>query len=221
VLTLTTGKLARIAAWGAGAATGLSACAGTLALPASAVAAKPKPPFTVHAIFDGDAHAPFRVGQIVDVLAAPGKPGPGRITKVCFSPAPIARPACSKFAEAAPSAVGTTKITVSFSRRRPYTLEVKVLPAATKVGGDQGGLAVPATITCPSVSLYTNVHSAQTNTGTPSATLTSGTKVALYNVIAPGVIVMVDYATGANGFGEQSCATPGLSSAATGVSPAG
>jgi hypothetical protein len=175
-----------------------------------ALAAKPRPPASVHAIFDDGLGAPFRVGQIVQVLAVSGKKGPGKITKVCFSPAPIARPSCGRFGEGAPSAVGTTKITVSFSRRSPYVLRVKVLPAATKVGGDQGGLAVPATVTCPSVSLYATVAGLNSKKEKPMATLPMGTEVALYNVIAPGAITMIDYATGAMGFGEEKCATPGI-----------
>ena len=181
---------------------------GVLALGASA--AKPSAPASVHAIFDGNAKAPFRVGQIVDVLPARTKPSPGKITKVCFSPAPIARPACSKFGEAAPSAVGTTKITVSFSKRAPYVLKVKVLAAATKVGGAGGGLAVPATVTCPSVSIYDSAQGAKEKKEKPFAILPQGTQVALYNTIAPNTITMVDYATGTSGFGEQSCATPGI-----------
>jgi hypothetical protein len=176
----------------------------------SALGAKPRPPVSVHAIFDNGAGAPFRVGQIVQVLAVPGKNSPGKITKVCFSPAPISRPACGRFGEGAPSAVGTTKITVSFSKRSPYVLQVKVLPAATKVGGDQGGLAVPATVTCPSVSLYGSVAGVNGKKEKPMATLPMGTKVALYNEIAPGAITMIDYATGTVGFGEQKCATPGI-----------
>jgi hypothetical protein len=182
----------------------------TCALAPGALAAKPSPPATVHAIFDGNAKAPFRVGQIIDVVAPSGKKGPGKITKVCFSPAPIARPACGKSTQAAPSAVGTTKITVSFSKRAPYVVKVKILAAATKVGGDEGGLAVPATISCPSVSLYASVHGLQAKSEKPITILPMGTKVALYNVIAPGAITMVDYATNSVGFGEQQCATLGV-----------
>jgi hypothetical protein len=176
----------------------------------SAAAATASAPANAHAIFDNDAKAPFRVGQIIDILPSTRAPSPGKITKVCFSPAPIARPACSKFAEAAPSAVGVTKITVSFSKRAPYVLKVKVLAAATKVGGDDGGLAVPATVICPSVSLYGSAQGAKTKSEKPAATLPQGTQVALYNTIAAGTITMVDYATGTTGFGEESCATPGI-----------
>lgn len=192
-----------------GLTTGLVALAsGALALGASA--AKPSTPANVHAIFDDNAKAPFRVGQIVQVLPTTRKPSPGKITKVCFSPAPIARASCSKYGEAAPSAVGVTKITVSFSKRAPYVLKVKVLPAATKVGGDGGGLAVPATVTCPSVSLYDSAQGAKAKKEKPAAILPQGTQVALYNTIAPNTITMIDYATGTSGFGEESCATPGI-----------
>jgi hypothetical protein len=176
----------------------------------AAAATKPSPPANAHAIFDNNAKAPFRVGQIIDILPSARKPSPGKITKVCFSPAPIARPACSKFGEAAPSAVGVTKITVSFSKRAPYVLKVKVLAAATKVGGEGGGLAVPATVTCPSVSLYDSAQGAKTKNEKPAAILPQGTQVALYNTIAPGTITMIDYATGTSGFGEEACAKPGI-----------
>jgi hypothetical protein len=187
-----------------------AALAVSCATATGALAAKSSPPVSVHAIFDNNAKAPFRVGQIVQVNASPRKPKPGKITQVCFAPAPIARPACSKSPEGAPSAPGTTKITVSFSRRGPYTLTVKVLAAATKVGGDQGGLAVPATVICPSVSLYGNVHGEQTKAEKPVTILPEGTKVALYNMLAPGAIVMVDYATGTLGIGEERCAKLGI-----------
>jgi hypothetical protein len=174
-----------------------------------ASAAKPSPPASVHAIFDDGATAPFRVGQVVQVAAA-RKPSPGKIAKVCFSPAPISRPACGKAPEGAPSAVGVTKITVYFSRRKPYVLKVKILAAATKVGGDQGGLAVPATVTCPSLSLYPDAHEVATKSEKPLAILPEGTKVALYDTLAPNAIAMIDYATGTVGIGEESCATPGI-----------
>lgn len=202
------GRLARTAV--KCSAAGALAVIASGAIAFSASAAKPSPPVTVHAIFDGGAKAPFRVGQVLSVIAPSRKPSPGKITKVCFSPAPIARPACSKFGEAAPSAVGVTKITVSFTKRAPYVLKVKVLAAATKVGGDGGGLAVPATITCPSVSLYDSAQGAKTKTGKPFAILPEGTQVALYNTIAANTITMVDYATGSTGFGEENCAKPGI-----------
>lgn len=176
---------------------------------ATALAAKPTPPVGVHAIFDNAKKPPFRVGQIVQVNPTPGVK-PGKITKVCFSPAPISRPSCGKAPEGAPSAVGTTKITVYFSKHAPYTLKVKVLAAARTVGGEHEGLAVPATVTCPSVSLYPNVHGEQTKAEKPMATLAAGAKVALYNRLGPGAIVMIDYETGALGVGEERCAMPGI-----------
>ncbi len=207
-MSIASGRLSRAAVIRSVAvALALIACG---AFASGAPAAKPSPPATVHAIFDNNAKAPFRVGQIVAVIASSRKPSPGKITKVCFSPAPIARPACSKFGEAAPSAVGTTKITVSFSKRAPYVLKVKVLAAATKVGGNGGGLAVPATITCPSVSLYDSAAGAKAKKEKPAAILPQGTQVALYNTIAPNTITMIDYATGTSGFGEEKCAAPGI-----------
>jgi hypothetical protein len=206
-VSIVPGRLARIALRCSAAGALAVTASGAFAFSASAV--KPTPPVSVHAIFDGGAKAPFHVGQVLSVIAS-RKPSPGKITKVCFSPAPIARSACSKFGEAAPSAVGVTKITVSFSKRAPYVLKVKVLAAATRVGGDGGGLAVPATITCPSVSLYDSAQGAKAKNEKPFAILPQGTQVALYNTIAANTITMVDYATGSTGFGEESCAKPGI-----------
>jgi hypothetical protein len=187
----------------------LTALAALAGLVSAASAAKPSPPANVHAIFDDGAKAPFHVGQVIQI-AASRKPSPGKITKVCFAPAPIARPACGKTPEGAPSAVGVTKVTVYFSRRAPYVLKVKILAAASKVGGDGGGLAVPATVTCPSLSLYPNAHGAVTKDEKPLAILPEGTKVALYDTLAPNAIAMIDYATGTVGIGEASCAKPGI-----------
>jgi hypothetical protein len=189
---------------------------GVAAISPGALAAKPKPPVGVHAIFDNGKKPPFRVGQVLQVNPAPGAK-PGKITKVCFSPAPISRPSCGKSPEGAPSAAGTTKVTVYFSKRAPYTLKFKVLAAATKVGGEHEGLAVPATVTCPSVSLYPDLHGEQTKAEKPIATLAASTKVALYNRLGPGAIVMVDYETGAVGVGEERCATPGIQPSGPGV----
>jgi hypothetical protein len=165
-------------------------------------------PVTVHAIFGGGSRPPFRVGQVLDVVAAGGSKGPGKIRRVCFSPAPISRPSCGSSTEGAPSKVGTTKITVTLSRLSAVVvLRVRVLAAATRVGGS---VAVPATITCPSVKLYGSVGGEEKQTEKPMATVVQGEKVALYNVITHGVITMVDYATGQVGFGEQNCAKAGI-----------
>lgn len=191
------GATAMIASFGATAAGG-----------ASHASASASAPVTVHAIFGGGSRPPFHVGQILDVVAAGGSGGPGRIRRVCFSPAPVSRPACGGSSEGAPSQVGTTKITVTLSRRsRVVVLRVRVVAAATRVNGS---VAVPATITCSSVKLYGSVGGEQKHTEKPIATVVQGEPVALYNVIAHGVITMVDYATGQVGFGEQKCAKVGI-----------
>lgn len=202
--------LTRLALFGVATTALATATATALAPTASGAGASAPAPVSAHAIFDSGAKAPFRVGQVLDLVAAGGRSGPGRITKVCFSPAPIARPACSASPEGAPSAVGTTRITVSFSRRAPYLLKVRVLAAATKIGGNGGGLAVPSTISCPSAALYGTVNGLRTKSEKPLETLPAGTKVALYNVISPGAITMVNYASGRVGIGEPRCATPGI-----------
>jgi hypothetical protein len=191
-----------------------AALAGALLTAATAGAATAPRLATVHAIFDSSAGPPFQVGQVLDVVARrSGKTSPGAVRRVCFTPAPIARPACSSSTMAAPSAAGTTRITVSFTRHAPVALHVKVRPAATKVGAltkAGGSIAVPASVTCTSLSLYPTVGSAKSKTGTPLATLPKATKVALYNTIAQGIITIWNYATNTAAFGDQTCTTPGI-----------
>ncbi|HEX2105146.1 MAG TPA: hypothetical protein VHF51_15935 [Solirubrobacteraceae bacterium] len=169
----------------------------------SASAQTPASGLRVHAIFSGGQTANFHAGQ---VLIADVPRARGRITQVCWSPAPIARPACSRSRLAAlqpgPNTVrvtladGTT-LTRTFTAHRP----------GTRVGGR---FAVPATIRCGSVTLFGNYDRRAGRSLAPLATFVRGARVALYNRIAPGKILMWDYATNKGGFASERCASPGL-----------
>ena len=169
----------------------------------SASAQTPAPGLRVHAVFSGAQTTNFHAGQvlIVDLPRASGQ-----ITQVCWSPAPIARPACSPSRLAAPQP-GPNTITVTLADGRTLTRTFTAHLPATRVGGR---LAVPATITCADVTLFGNYDRRRGRSFTPRGTLSRGARVALYNVIGPGKIFMWDYATNLGGFASQRCATPGL-----------
>ena len=178
--------------------------AGAALSPAVAAAQTPAPAMRVHAIFSGGRNANFHVGEVVqvDVRNAGGR----KLTQVCFSPAPISRPACSGSGVAAPSQTGTTTITATLSDGRKLTRAFTIHAPATKVGGP---IAVPATIRCVDMNLYANYNARRHRSIGVRGTVHRGDRVALYNRIAPGKIFMWDYATNLGGFGSESCAQTG------------
>jgi hypothetical protein len=188
------------------AVAGVLAAAAALA-PSAASAQSSSPALRVHAIFTGDRgeRTTFHVGEALfsDVQRASGR----TLTQVCFSPAPIARPACSAARIAAPAQPGPLTVTATLSDGTTLTRSLRVIPAATRVAGSR---AVPATITCQDVGLYGNYDRRRHRSRDLFETMTRGTRVGLYNRIAPGKIFMWDYATNRGGFASEACATPGL-----------
>src|ERR1700712_2754945 len=83
---------------------------GAVTVPSAGAAGAAAPSVRVHAIFGGQgAH----VGQVLDVRTKGHTSA--RVTEICWDPAPIGRPACSRSANGAPSAVGTTKLTLKLA----------------------------------------------------------------------------------------------------------
>jgi hypothetical protein len=173
--------------------------------PGAASAQAPRPALRIHAIFSGAQSTRFHVGQVlfVDVRNA----GRRKLTQVCFTPAPIARPACGTVRTAAPSQVGPTTVTATLDDGTKLTQAFTALAPASRVGGP---IAVPATIRCQDMTLFGNYDRRAHRSRDPRETIRSGARVALYNRIAPGKIFMWDYATGLGGFGSEACAQPGV-----------
>lgn len=167
--------------------------------------AQPSPPLSlrIHAIFSGGQSKGIHVGQalFVDVRNAGGR----TVTRVCMAPAPIARAACGPARIAAPSQAGPTTVEATLSDGTRLTRTFTTLAPATKVGGPR---AVPATITCQDVTLFGNYDRRRHRSRDAFETMRRGTRVGLYNVIAPGKIFMWDYATNRGGFASQACAKP-------------
>jgi hypothetical protein len=170
----------------------------------SASAQTSAPALRVHAIFSGGQGTNFHAGQVLmaDVRNAGGR----RISQVCWSPAPISRPACSPPRIAAPQP-GPTTVTATLDDGRQLTQTFTTLAPATRVGGPR---AVPATITCNDVTLFGNYDRRRQRSLDPRGTIRRGARVALYNRIGPGKIFMWDYATNLGGFASERCAAPGL-----------
>jgi hypothetical protein len=178
--------------------------AGAALAPAVASAQAQSPQLRVHAIFTGGGdRATVHLGEVLftDVPNAGGR----KLTQVCFSPAPISRPACSASRVAAPSALGATTITATLSDGTKLARTVSVIEAAKRVGGPR---AVPATITCQDMTLFGNYDEHRHKSRDPRGTIHRGARVAMYNRIGPGKIFMWDYATNLGGFGSERCAQP-------------
>ena len=177
--------------------------AGAALSPAVASAQAP-PSLRVHAIFSGGrAGTRFHAGEVVlaDVRNAAGR----KLTQVCWSPAPIARPGCGASGTAAPAQPGTTTVTGTLDDGTKLTSTLRILAPATRVGGR---FAVPATIRCQDMTLFGNFDRRRHRSLTPLETIRQGARVALYNRIAPGKIFMWDYATNLGGFASEACAQP-------------
>ena len=179
--------------------------AGAALSPAVASAQSQSPSLRLHAIFAGGRTSSFHAGEVLfaDVSNAGGR----KITQVCFTPAPIARPACGTVSTAAPSQVGPTTVSITLNDGTKLTKTFTVHAPATKVGGPR---AVPAMITCQDVTLFGNYDQRRHRSRDPRETMRRGARVALYNRIAPGKIFMWDYATNRGGFASERCAQPGL-----------
>jgi hypothetical protein len=180
--------------------------AGAALIPAVASAQSSAPTLRVHAIFTGDSgeRTTYHIGEALfaDVPHAGGR----KLTQVCFSSAPIARPACSAAPIAAPAQGGPLTVTATLNDGTKLTRNLNVISAATHVGGSR---MVPATITCQDVGLYGNYDQRRHHSRDLFETMTRGTRVAMLNRIAPGKIFMWDYATNRGGFASEACAQPG------------
>jgi hypothetical protein len=174
---------------------------------AAAIAAGTGPQVRVHAVFGGTgAH----VGQVLDVRTTGHTSA--KVTEICWQPAPIARPACSASVNGAPSAIGTTKLTLKLADGTELHKSIAVRPAYTHRRGHGGSDAAPGHVSCAGLTLYGNVPTnAKRKVRDKIATLAANTRVAQYNRIGKFVFYW-DYATNKAGFGKVGCVSDGLGS---------
>jgi hypothetical protein len=174
-----------------------------LAGPASAA----QPVVKVHAIFGGTG---VHVGQVLDVRV-----GGRKAKQVCWDPAPIDRPACSASVNGAPSATGTTRLTLTLADGTELHKTLRVAPAYARRGGHGGSDASPGHTCSKGLALYGNVPPKGSRKGTPPrdfvTNLAPGARVAEYNRIGQYVFFW-EYRTNKAGFGGIGCVRPGLGS---------
>jgi hypothetical protein len=157
----------------------------------------------IHAIFEGARTSGFHVGEPLDVSY---RRGPVRATRVCWTPAPIDRPACSRMF-GAPARAGIQRFVITLSNGRKVRTTRRIRPAATRLPSPAPTASdhpVPFTVTC-SATVFGTLKQ-----GDPIATLSRGDRVAAY--YRQGSIVQVYvYKTAQSGFMKQACLQRGLS----------
>jgi hypothetical protein len=185
-----------------------AAAVASAALAGAATAAPASPSVSVHAIFGGTgAH----VGQVLDVRTKGHTSA--KTKQICWDPAPIARPACSASHNGAPSATGTTRLTVMLADGTELHRSIQVARGYTRRGGHGGSDAAAGHVSCSGLTLWGNVPKPGTK-GSPRdevTTLMTGAQVAQYNRIGKYVFYW-EYATNKAGFGKLGCVRNGLTS---------
>jgi hypothetical protein len=156
---------------------------------------------TVHALFAGGQASGFTAGQPLQVSFSDRRHRV-RETRVCWSPAPVARPACSLDSMGAPAAAGTQKITVRLSNGSSVSKTLTIGAGATTIASSASGrvTAVPVAVTCATPLL------ADASTSSPNlGTLANGQFVAAYYNAGSGLTQVWSYASQRAGFMSSSC----------------
>jgi hypothetical protein len=172
------------------------------AVPATADAqGAPRFSVTVHAIFSGGQSSSFTAGQPLQVSFTDRRHRV-RETRICWTPAPVQRPACSLDTMGAPAAAGAQRITVRLSNGTSITKTLRIGAAATTIASSASGrvTAVPVALTCATPLL------ADASTSAPSlGTLASGQFVAAYYRAGNSLVQVWSYASQRAGFVSSSC----------------
>jgi hypothetical protein len=156
---------------------------------------------TVHAIFSGGQTSGFTAGEPLQVSFSDRRHRV-RETRICWSPAPVQRPACSLDTMGAPAASGTQRVTVRLSNGSSISKSVRVGAAATTIASSSSGnvTAVPVALTCATPLL------ADASPSSPSlGTLPNGQFVAAYYRAANSLTQVWSYASQRAGFASSSC----------------
>jgi len=170
-------------------------------LPAPALAARS--PLDIHAIFEGGRTSGFTVGEPLQVNYQRGNV---RTTKVCWTPAPIDRPKCSR-GFGAPARAGTQRFGLHLSNGKIIIARRQIRPAAKRISGNPAAVShpVPYSFTC-STPIFGNAALSD-RIGTATADDHAG----VYYRESPSVLQVFVYRTMQPGFARDGCLTPGLS----------
>lgn len=181
-----------------------TALIGAAALPPAASAQDSRFQVNVHVEYESGRTTDFRAGEIVmvSVKDSQGKASPGRI---CWSPAPIDRPACSTSNQAGLATNGTQKLTITMSDGSTATHEFPVQQAAVQVQKNTAAATapVPLMVTCSS-----QLYGQRLEDGTyamPMGVIAAGQQIAAYYDAGGGYYQVTSYAGFTPGFMSKKC----------------
>jgi hypothetical protein len=153
-------------------------------------------PFIQHwAAFSGGHVGDYTVGTVIETHFV-DPTGTAKETEYCWSPAPIARPACSTSTAGAPAQAGTQTVTAKLSNGQSVSTTFPVGPANVNLGTGNGPFVPPVPYTLNGGI----VLSADASLDEAIATLSPGQQVAGYYSPRQGVTQVYDYATNQAGF---------------------
>lgn len=174
------------------------------AVPGTAQAADGRYQVNVHVEYESGRTTDFKVGEIV-MVSVKDSQGTASPSKICWSPAPIDRPACSPSAQGAPATVGTQKLSITMSDGSTVTHEFPVGQAATQVQKNTAAATapVPLRVTCAS-----QLYGQRLEDGTyamPLGVVAAGQQVAAYYDAGGGYYQVAPYGTFTPGFMAKAC----------------
>jgi hypothetical protein len=153
-------------------------------------------PFIQHwSAFSGGQVGGYTVGDPID-LHYMDPSGQTTERQYCWSPAPIAQPACSASSVGAPAQAGTQTVTAELNNGQSVTTQFAIAPANTVLGTGTGAFVPPVLYTANgSITL-----SGDANLDTAIGQVSVGQQLAGYYSPSPGVTQVYDYATNQSGF---------------------
>lgn len=158
----------------------------------------------VHVEYESGRTTNFRAGEIVmvSVKDAQGTTSPG---KICWSPAPIDRPACSPSNQGGLAAPGTQKLTITMSDGSVVTHELPVQQAAVQVHKNTAAATapVPFRVTCASTLFGQRLEDGTYDM--PLAVVAPSQQVAAYYDAGGGFYQVIPYSTFTPGFMSAKC----------------
>ena len=153
-------------------------------------------PFIQHwSAFSGGTVGGYTVGDVIN-LHYLDPSGQTTERQFCWSPAPIAQPACSASGIGAPAQAGTQTVTAELSNGQTVTSQFDVAPANTVLGTGTGPFTPPVLYTANgSISLFGDA-----GLDTTIGQVSVGQQLAGYYSPRQGVTQVYDYATNQSGF---------------------
>ena len=153
-------------------------------------------PFIQHwSAFSGGQVGGYTVGDVID-LHYMDPSGQTTERRYCWSPAPIAQPACGASNVGAPAQAGTQTVTAELNDGQSVTTQFAVGPANTVLGTGTGAFTPPVLYTANGSIMLSGDAGLDTAIGQVSV----GQQLAGYYSPRQGVTQVYDYATNQSGF---------------------